>query len=74
MHKNFPKKSLCLTVYSVYNVSKMNTGNISIYKGWLKNSLDNIISAVDNFLIYRIQTLQHWFMKCMNCKGDYIEK
>ena len=39
----------------------------------LKSSHDDVIAAIDNFLINEIQALQHRRKKCMNCKGNYEE-
>ena len=47
---------------------------ISLLGGW-KSLLAGIISAVDDFsLTNTIQALQHWWKKCVNHKGDYMEK
>ena len=43
-------------------------------EGELKSSYDDIISACDDFLTNGIQTLQHHWKKCVDCKEDYAEK
>ena len=45
-----------------------------MYKSGLKSSYDGIISAVDDFLTNGIQTPQHRWKKCVDCKGYYVEK
>ena len=39
------------------------------YKDGLKSSYD-AIPSVDDFL----KALQHWWKKCVDCKGDCVEK
>ena len=42
-------------------------------RGWAKKLKLWHQSAVDDFLISGIQALQHQW-KCVDCKGDYVEK
>ena len=43
------------------------------YECGLKSSYDDVISVVD-FFTNGNQALQHQWMKCVDCKEDYVEK
>ena len=57
-------------------VRKLNNNTIKpitmIWK-WTKNSYDNVISAVDDFLTNGIQVLKCQWKKCVDYNGDYVE-
>ena len=59
-------------ISSIYMILTKN--NYSLFEGRLKSSYGYVISAVDEFLTNRIQALQHRWKKCVDCKGDCVEK
>ena len=44
------------------------------YESRLKSLYDEVISTADDFLTKGIQALQHRWKKCVDHKGDYVEK
>ena len=40
----------------------------------MKNSYDDVISAIDNFLTNEVRLLQHRWKKCVHFKRNYAEK
>ena len=59
-------------VFHIYFLFRRTRVGRKVYR--LESSYDDVISAVDDFFTNEIQALQHQRKKCVDCKGDYVEK